>query len=216
MRFLKRIVNANFWYNLNQRLTIASTLRKRGNFDKSEISSIKRQYKKLYKGNVYRIKDVQSEYHVSWCAIVAAIYIESLKVSTKENALKRTRDIIFKNMNPESVAGYIAAAMDKAKDKFRYIVKSSKQQEEKFFGTTFVFSRPCDTSALYHLRVHKCLYNDFFREMGFPELMIIACEWDIVSWTKGIDEKRHKVAFTRPATLGLDSKECEFIFKKTE
>jgi len=49
-----------------------------------------------------------------------------------------------------------------------------------------------------------------------PELMQVACKWDMVSWTRGIVPDRHKISFQRPVTLGLEGMDCEFIFDRLD
>jgi len=117
-------------------------------------------------------------------------------------------------MKPEVIANYIKLALDKTKDKFTYMVNSSKNQEKNFFGSTFTFYRKVDNNNSYHLRVSKCLYYDFFIKNNAPELMKIACKWDMISWTTGIVPERHNITFKRPVTIGLDNKDCEFDFDR--
>jgi hypothetical protein len=215
MRFIQRLFYTNFWYELSLNLTIWGTLKKTSGFNPEEIKKTKKRYKQLKIINRNFIKDIQSEYHVSWCSIILAVYETcKSKQMSQEESIAVTEKAIFTNMRPDAIAHYIKISLDKAKDAFAAIVKSSKNQETKFFGSTFVFYRPVDTPDSYHLRVSDCMYNNYFRKNGAPELMKIACKWDMVSWTKGIIPEAHKVVFKRPITLGLDNKDCEFDFDR--
>lgn len=215
MKLLKRLVSMNFWYDVALRTTISTTLTQRG-MVASDVRKTLALYRKLRRENRGLIQDIPSEYHVSWSSMIAALYL-TLREQGKgvAEAIETTGALIFQNMGADSVAGYISSSLDKAKDKFASIVKSSKQQEVDFFGKTFDFYRPLDTDRVYQLRVRSCLYLDFFRENGLPELMAIACRWDMISWSKGIDPTRHGIVFSRPKTLGLDGVDCEFDFERS-
>lgn len=207
----------NFWYDLALRTTIASTLTKHGRFTREDLRRTRDAYRGFRRGNYLMVKDLLSEYHLSWSSMVAAIYLTLReKGCGLDEAVEATGDLVFKNMGSDSVAGYISVALDRAKDRFAYIVRSSKRQEVGFFGTTFEFYRPTDTEGAYRLRVRSCFYNDFFRKNGLPELMRVACRWDIISWSKGIVPERHGIRFSRPKTLGLDNVDCEFDFERLD
>jgi hypothetical protein len=95
----------------------------------------------------------------------------------------------------DAIAARVRHTLDKAKDPFHEIVKASKYQEKYFFGNTFEFTRQVDNHNRYLALIHKCFYNDFFRRNGAPELMKIACQWDFISWSKGIEPEKHHVSF---------------------
>ena len=199
-------------------MTIKKTLKKISGFNKIEVKDILADYKAIFASNKSRIIDVQSEYHVSWCSIIIAIYKKYRnKNYVEEKSIEMTEMVIFNNMGAETIAKYTAQALDRAKDKFLYIVRASKKQEIDFFANTFVFHRPVDNDNKYHLNVKKCFYYEFFRENKMEELMSIACKWDLISWASGIDEEKHKIKFERNISLvGNNEKNCEFIFERIE
>jgi hypothetical protein len=215
MKMLRRLLHMTFWYDLALRTTIATTLKKRACFTAREIEDTRGTYLRLYREHRTSISDIQSEYHLSWSSMIASIYL-TLKGRgmAASEAVELTGALVFENMGADAVAGYIAKGLDRAKDCFAYIVASSRRQEVSFFGRGFGFYRPVDSDKAYHLRVRKCFYLDFFRKIGFPELMAVACEWDLISWSKGIDPVRHGISFSRPLTLGLDDSDCQFDFEK--
>jgi hypothetical protein len=210
-----KFFNKNYWYGLTLKLTIQKTLKETGKFNKTEIKDILADCKSVFTSNKSRIIDYQSEFHVLWCSVITAIYLKAKAMNfNEEHAIELTKEIIFSNMGAASIAKYMAKALDKAECKFIYIVNSSKKQEVDFFGKAFIFLRTVDNENKYHLLVKKCFYYDFFKETGNPELMKIACEWDLVSWAGAIDEEKHKVKFERNVTLGASEKVCEFIFER--
>jgi hypothetical protein len=217
MRFLKRLVSMNFWYELSQNLTIWGTLRKIPDLNSIDIKKIKQEYKFLRKDNQIFIDDIQSEYHVSWCSIILAIYrVCTEKGIDKKRSMEITEMAVFSIMKADSISKYIENTRDKSNDTFKYMVNASKNQEKFFFGKTFIFDRKKDDSKSYHVHVSRCLYFDLFNKNHVTELMEIACKWDMISWSCGIKPQKHKIVFERPFTLGLDGRNCEFNFDKIE
>jgi hypothetical protein len=215
MRFFKRLLIKTFWYDIALNFTIWKTLNNSKEFNREKIKFIRKRYYDLKRINKSFIIDIQSEYHISWCSIILAIYEMCIKSGfSQEQALDITENMVFTNMNPESVANHINKALDKTNDPFFFMVKSSKNQEKYFFGSTFRFYQSIENSNSYHLRVSNCLYYNYFKKNKAPELMRIACKWDMISWSKGIIPEKHGIIFKRPITLGLDNKDCEFDFDR--
>jgi hypothetical protein len=205
----------NFWYDVFLRLTYFGSLSKGGGFNPVEIRKTRDIFKKLVNGNRSLLKDTKSEFHLSWCSAILATYRVCLdKGMDVDSAIAFTSHAIFANMQADSIADRVRRMLDKSKDPFRAMVNSSKSQERDFFGDTFEFTRPVDNDARYTAIVHTCFFNDFFRKNSAPELMRIACQWDLISWSKGIDPQKHHVAFSRPETLGLGGTSCPFSFTR--
>jgi hypothetical protein len=216
MKFFKRLFTLSFWYEVSLNVTIWGTLRKTGKFDRADIKSIEEKYRQLKKKNRYLIKDIPSEYHLAWSSIMLAIYDVCMeKGNGQEQSISITENVVFSNMKSDTVAGYVKKALDKAKDPFKEMVKTSKKQEKDFFGSTFRFSRLVDDDRAYLARVSDCFYLNYFRNNNALELMQIACKWDLISWSKGIIPEKHGLTFSRPFTMGLDDKDCDFGIKRT-
>lgn len=210
-------LTAHYWYDVILRVSFFNTLGRRGLFGADEIAKVKRDFKGIIAGNRSILGDVLSEYHLSWSSAVLAAYRACIdKKMDEAGAIEFTAGAIFENMRADSVSERVMKMLDRSRDPFRAIVAAAKRQEERFFGNTFTFIRETDDDRRYGAVVKKCFYNDFFRRNGAPELMRIACQWDLVSWAKGIAPERHGVRFSRPVTLGLDGKECLFCFERVE
>lgn len=207
----------NFWYDLILRSSYFKTLGSRGLFNEDEISKIKRDFKTIIAGNSSMLGDSLSEYHLSWSSAILATYRACIgKNMEKDGAIEFAAGVIFEHMRADSVSERVGKVLDRSRDPFRAMIAMAKIQEEKFFGNTFTFVREIDNGNRYRAVVKRCFYNDFFRKNNAPELMRIACRWDLVSWSKGIVPERHGVRFSRPVTLGLDDKECPFDFERVE
>ncbi len=210
-----KLLTANFWYDVVLRVSYFRTLKCRGVFDAHEIKKIRRNFRALVAGNRSMLGDVLSGYHLSWSSAVLAAYRACIdKKMDQAGAIQFTAGAIFENMRADSVSIMVMKMLDRSRDPFRAIVATAKRREERFFGNTFTFTRETDDDRRYRAVVKKCFYNDFFRKNGAPELMRIACQWDLISWAKGIAPERHGVRFSRPVTLGLDGKECLFCFER--
>ncbi|EQA47029.1 L-2-amino-thiazoline-4-carboxylic acid hydrolase domain protein [Leptospira broomii serovar Hurstbridge str. 5399] len=196
-------------------LTYWNTLKRSTIFNQDDIKKIKANYRSLKLQNKGRLVDIQSEYHLSWCCLIHATYNRCIeKGFSVERSLEITENSLFENMKPDNIGKYILNALNKSTDPFGYLVGTSKRQETNFFGSTFSFSTTVDDLNSYHLLVHNCFYNNYFREHQVPELMKIACKWDMISWSKGIIPEKHGITFSRPATLGLDNSDCKFNFER--
>lgn len=207
----------NFWYDLFLRFTYFKTLRGRRLFDTSEIAAIRRDFKSIIAGNSSMLGDSLSEYHLSWSSAILATYRACIGTNMeKDEAIEFTAGVIFEHMRADSVSERVGKVLDGSRDPFRAMIATAKTQEERFFGNTFTFVREIDDDTRYRAVVKRCFYNDFFRKNNAPELMRIACRWDLVSWSRGILPERHGIRFSRPVTLGLDDKECPFEFERVE
>ncbi len=216
-RMFQRFTRITFWYEFHLNFTYWNTLKKYDVFNSEELRSIKSEYKKLKEKNVEFVKDIQSEYHLSWCCLIHSVYVACMnKGFGMDRSIEITETSLFENMNVDKIANYISKALGKSRNPFEYMVKVSKNQERNFFGSTFVFSRPRDDQDSYRLLVHNCMYNNYFRKQNLPELMQIACKWDMISWSKGIHPKKHKMLLSRPVTLGLNGTNCEFNFDRSK
>ena len=61
----------------------------------------------------------------------------------------------------------------------------------------------------FSVTMHKCFWNDTYREYGFPELCQYACQSDIITYS----DLKH-AGFHRTQTLGTGGTCCDFCFKK--
>jgi hypothetical protein len=210
-----KFLSQNFWYDLALRTSYFRSLVRNKVFTVDEIGQVKSEFKETIMRNKRLLGDECSEFHLSWCSAILATYRGCLNKSVCGNeAVEITAGAIFGIMHPEYVVRHIRTILDRSADPFSAMVRASKRQEKKFFGNTFEFTRPSDDNDKYHLLVHRCFYNDFFRINGAPELMTIACRWDLISWSQGIVPEKHGIKFSRLVTLGFDGKACTFDFER--
>jgi hypothetical protein len=216
MRVLRRLFHRTFWYELALKTTLRSTLRRSGRFSEFEIDSLLARSKRLERESRHLLVDLQSEYHISWCAVIQAVYEAYLgKGQIEEAAIEATKAVIFENLNAAMLAKRVERTLDRSRDPFATMTRLSKDQEKRFFGDGFRFDRIADDESSYRVEVRRCLYCDYFRENGLPELMRVACAWDLASWSLGVAPERHRMRFERPITLGLDGEDCDFRFYRT-
>ena len=62
-------------------------------------------------------------------------------------------------------------------------------------------------------RINKCLFNDFFRQHGAPELTSIFCALDSM-WIDELHQPKYGVRFERPTTLAGGDDACRFQFSR--
>jgi hypothetical protein len=148
--------------------------------------------------------------------MVQAVYEACLAQGrSEETAIAATQAVIFENLKPATLAGRVERTLDRSRDPFATMTRLAKGQGMRIFGEGFRFARLVDDESSYRIEVRRCLYRDYFRGNGLPELMRISCAWDLVSWSRGIVPERHGMRFERPFTLGLDGRNWDFRFLKT-
>jgi hypothetical protein len=89
--------------------------------------------------------------------------------------------------------------------------KITSSAVSSFSALALLMSKPFKT-ALGAL--NKCLFNDFFRAHGAPELTSIVCTLDSI-WIEELHRPPYKVRFERPTTLARGDDACRFQFSRT-
>ena len=63
------------------------------------------------------------------------------------------------------------------------------------------------------VNIERCLFNEFFRRNGAPEVIPILCALDNI-WADELARPRYGVRFERPTTLARGDDACRFQFSK--
>jgi hypothetical protein len=83
------------------------------------------------------------------------------------------------------------------------------------FGRYWKFHESEHVASRFAVDVKRCLFNDFFRHAGAPELTGLFCELDMV-WARELAHPRYGVAFSREHTLAGGWPACNFAFTRTD
>jgi hypothetical protein len=102
---------------------------------------------------------------------------------------------------------------DAPEDAFDRIAQNYKLCGEQLFGPGFAYVQAVQDSTRSFTHINKCLFNDFFRAHGAPELTSIFCTLDSV-WIDELHRPPYRVRFERPTTLARGNDACRFEFSR--
>lgn len=173
-------------------------------------TDIKHEFDRIFAENTDLIEDPPSRLNIVMTSWVLAAYVVLKKKTDQQTAMAIIRNA-FIEPDKKMVHFLTKAALWFSRNPLRTMAKISKDKEVNAYGKTFYFERVQDTDKAYFLDVKKCLYNDFFRKNGAPELTAIFCDFDM-NWAEVIDPKKHGMKFERPGTLGYGQGKCQFQF----
>jgi len=96
---------------------------------------------------------------------------------------------------------------------FARIAENYQPRGERLFGSGFVYVQAVQEAGRSHTHIRKCLFNDFFRAHGAPELTRVFCALDSI-WVDELHQPRYGVRFERPTTLAAGGDACRFEFSR--
>ncbi len=102
---------------------------------------------------------------------------------------------------------------DKPREAFDRIAENYRLRGERLFGPRFTYIEAVATDDQSHTHITKCLFNDFFRAHGAPEVVQIFCALDSV-WVDELHKPRYGTRFLRPTTLAQGADACRFQFSR--
>ena len=98
---------------------------------------------------------------------------------------------------------------------FHHVSQNFKSRGEASFGRSFRYVDDVRDDRRVFVNIERCLFNEFFRRNGAPEVTPILCSLDNV-WADELSKPRYGVRFERPTTLAKGDDACRFQFTKTE
>lgn len=150
--------------------------------------------------------------HVKSISPLAAIYFNLQEKLGKEKALEISGEVIIKASLEADYSFMKKYKMHKIKDPFERWKKYRKALacEEKFNETQDIEVSECRL----HYIVKRCIYNDFFTEVGAPELTGFICESDRIFFSDMLfrDLNFHRGDSWRN-TIGYGSETCCYIWE---
>jgi L-2-amino-thiazoline-4-carboxylic acid hydrolase len=160
------------------------------------------------------IVDEASRLNLRFGAIVIASH-QLLRDKVPAERLRHALHTALNQPSRQAVFDGTRAMLDHSPDPFRAIVDTSKAREQSFFGLSFGFERPQDDEHAYLVNVTRCLWHEFFREQGVPELMPILCAFDL-SYMDAVKPEKDGFRIERPTTLGWGHDRCRFWMIRTD
>jgi hypothetical protein len=101
-------------------------------------------------------------------------------------------------------------------DPLRLMSSISRNKARTAYGKAFIFEYQTDDLRSYFTsHIKKCLYHDFFKANGAPELTVVFCAFDD-NWSDVMKGPKSRLQFTRPTTVAAGDDMCRFEFRRTE
>jgi hypothetical protein len=119
----------------------------------------------------------------------------------------------------EQIVPYIEARFgilqDAPEEGFQRVSENFRSRGEVSFGRGFRYVDDVRDGRRAFVNIDRCLFNEFFRQNGAPEITPILCALDDV-WADELCKPKYGVHFERPTTLARGDDACRFQFTKTE
>lgn len=96
---------------------------------------------------------------------------------------------------------------------FSRIAENFIARGEERFGRSYTYVQEVQDGTRSFINIRKCLFNDFFRANGAPEVTPICCAIDDL-WAEELEKPQYGVRFDRPTTLARGDDMCRFQFTK--
>ena len=80
-------------------------------------------------------------------------------------------------------------------------------------GWDIDYERP--KSGLFEMKVHRCLWRDFFTRHDAPLVNTVMCAWD-TNWMRAINPAVSGLRAERTALLSLGDSQCRFAVEETD
>jgi hypothetical protein len=156
---------------------------------------------------------------IEFSSMLLATY-RSLRSSLgdEERTLKLLGEALMRPLR-EQITSYIETrfgiSQDAPEETFRRVSQNFKSRGEVNAGRGFRYVDDVRDDRRAFVNIERCLFNDFFRQNGAPEVTPILCALDNV-WADELSKPRYGVRFERPTTLARGDDACRFHFTKTE
>lgn len=92
-------------------------------------------------------------------------------------------------------------------------VEGFRQRAEASGGRGFTLVQDVEDGERSFVGVTRCLFSDFFRRNGVPELTPLFCAFDAI-WANELNRPEYGVRFERPSTIAEGADACRFHFTR--
>lgn len=119
----------------------------------------------------------------------------------------------FRRHTHEYLEDRFGITQDAPGEAFAHIASNYQPRGIQLFGSGFIYVQAVQEPERSHTHIRKCLFNDFFRAHGAPELTRVFCALDSI-WVDELHRPRYGVRFERPTTLAAGDDACRFEFSR--
>ena len=151
---------------------------------------------------------------VSWLVLVAYRVLRPLVGQDKAiSSLRAVLSHSFRRRIADYMVERFGISQDAPEAAFDCISQNFKARGERLYGSGWTYIQAVQDPRQSHIHVTKCLFNDFYRAHGAPELTALFCALDGV-WIEELHRARYKTRFERPTTLANGHDACRFQFSR--
>jgi hypothetical protein len=180
--------------------------------------SIRSDASRLAEENAQLAEDPAGVHWIALSSMLLAIY-RHLRSSLGDE--KRTFDLLREaltgTLHPQ-ITSYIqlrfGISQDSRGEAFRHVSENFRSRGEARFGRSFRYVDDVRDDGRVFVNIERCLFNEFFRKNGAPEVTAIMCAFDNV-WAEELSKPEYGVRFERPTTLARGDDACRFQFSST-
>ena len=151
---------------------------------------------------------------LSWTVLF--VYRALRPIVGQERALGVIRNVLsrqFRRHTHAYLQDRFGITQDAPDEAFARIAENYQPRGQRLFGSGFVYVQALQTPERSDTHIHRCLFNDFFRTRGAPELTRVFCALDSI-WVDELHKPRYRVRFERPTTLAAGDDACRFQFSR--
>jgi hypothetical protein len=169
--------------------------------------------------NADRAEDEVSKRNLLFTSLVLAAYRElSDRLGAGPPAVDLLRETMTELFRPR-IHEYIHQRFDvdpeRPGEAFERVAANFLARGRSGFGAGFTYEQEVQTERQSFVNVTHCLFLDFFRANGAPELTPVLCAMDAV-WADEFDRGPYDISFERPTLMSRGDDKCRFQFTRRD
>ena len=170
----------------------------------------------LYKDNEAMVVDDPSNSNIHLTSLALASYRLLRQAGMERRAALSIVQVALVEPSRRKMSFFSRLAVRFWPDPLRLMADISRSKARTAYGKTFIFEHHTDNMRTYFFsHVKKCLYHDFFKANGAPEMTPVFCAFDD-NWSSTMQDPRSRVQSSRPTTIGAGDDMCRFEFRRRE
>lgn len=182
-------------------------------------TAVRRDASRIAEENAQFAEDPAASRWIGFSSMLLATY-RSLRsaLGNEKRILTVLREALTRPLQ-EGITSYIETrfgiSQAAPEEAFHHVSQNFKSRGEVSFGRSFRYVDDVRDDRRAFVNIERCLFNEFFRRNGAPEVTPILCALDNV-WADELSKPKYGVRFERPTTLAKGDDACRFQFTKTE
>ena len=194
---------------------IFDTLISHAGISRAEIDEVRAEANRIAADNAAFGVDAAGRRWLMLCAILLAAYRRLSPVvrnsATAVSLLQASMTAPFRAGIQVFIRDRFGISQDAPYEAFDRIAETFQNRGEQRFGRAFTFVPVAKDDRHSFTNITRCLFNDFFRANGAPEVTQVCCAMDLV-WADELSHPRYGVCFERSTTLAAGDDACRFRF----